>query len=384
MVLTMKLKNTYIALSLLGVFLPQISFSMDLPVPESQEVLQRSFIVIPSDAERTGLQAINNTPKMRQSWQALGSFTAQTMDNFQKGVKKGIFYVHSLEDIMGAKKCFIENWNLNHPHDIRTLEVKDFHEVFTHQDYVDHYIPYILASRPLISGSILAFNDEPAFTLSNSFASVSFIMDVPAECVGVTSRADARTPVDFVTPQEKKVLTPLQNYLDEDKSNLITLDALLRYPFFGSCDDKNYYSEMNEVAILNCAKSEGKVYKPSILGVLFNPSFGGKSDYGNASRNILWKDAAEEFCKKQNLPFFTLDRLKILSSEEIERTVVKEWYGASRNFFEEGREEKLLEAFGTTKLDVFKNYYHNWIDFPALHRTFLLTDEQLKGYGLKR
>lgn len=382
-VLTMKLKSTFIAFSLLGAISPQISFSMDPPAPENQAVHQRSSIVIPSDVERTGLQAINSTPQMRHSWQALGSFTAQTMDNFQKGVKKGILYVHSLEDIMGAQKCFLENWNLNHPHDIRTLEDKDFHEVFTHQEYVDHYIPYILASRPLISGSILAFNDEPAFTLSNSFASVSFIMDVPAECIGVTSSADAQTPVSFVTQQEKKLLTPMQNYLDESKSSLITLDALVRYPYFGTCDGIAHYSQMNEVAILNCTKSEGKVYKPSILGVLFNPSFGGKSDYGNAFRNILWKDAAEEFCKKQNLPFFTLDRLKILSSEEIERTVVKEWYESSRRFFEPGREERLHEELGP-KLDVFKNYYHNWIDFPVLHRTFLLTDEQLQGYGLKR
>jgi len=379
----MKIKSTFIAFSFLGAISPQISFSMDPPAPENQAVHQRSSIVIPSDVERTGLQAINSTPQMRHSWQALGSFTAQTMDNFQKGVKRGILYVHSLEDIMGAQKCFLENWNLNHPHDIRAIENKDFHEVFTHQEYVDHYIPYILASRPLIAGSVLAFNDEPAFTLSNSFAPVSFIMDVPAECIGVTSRADAQTPVSFVTQQEKKLLTPMQNYLDESKSGLTTSDALVRYPYFRTCDGIDYSSDMNEVAIMNCAKSEDKVYKPSILAVLFNPSYGGKNDFGNAFRNIHWKDAAEEFCKKQNLPFYTLDKMNSLSQEDIEKAVVKEWYESSKKFFEPGREERLHERLGP-KLDVFKNYHHAWMHFSKLDQTFSLTDEQLKGYGLKR
>lgn len=358
----MKFRSILSVLSVVGSVVPQVAFGM---LAEDETIPQ---IVIPSNPKVVGVdEALVPNRGGHPSWNHLNSFTYQTIHNFSAGILRGMCYVHSLEDIMGAKDCFTKNWNLHHPEDQRHPEDNNFHEIFTHQEYVDHYIDYVLAHRPLISGSVLAFNDNPGFTLSDSFAPVSFIMNIPSQCISAIDRKDAHTPVWYLQQenrdfQDKMLLPYLRRY-----ENSITLDALVRYPNIQGVG-KNYLAEMNEVAILNCVKGEdGTLFKPSIVGVLFNPSFGtAKFDYGNASRNVEWREAAEAFSAKQHLPFLVLNPCEWLSQQIVEETIVQEWFG----------QEKRLNAY---------YFYRDSTDELMLKdETFMLSDEQLAGYHLKR
>lgn len=368
----MKFRNTFIMLSVLGSVVPQVAFGM---LAEEGDAIPH--IVIPSDPDVIGIDESAFFDPWTQlawsnSWNDLNSFTNQTIENFSQGILKGMCYVHSLEDIMGATKCFTRNWNMHHHEDQRHPRDKNFHEVFTPHEYVDHYIDYVLAHRPLISGSVLAFNDNPGFTLSDSFAPVSFIMHVPPQCIGVIDRKDAGTPVWYLSQKNEdfsdKLLAPYLKKMLRTLRKSITLDALVRYPNIQGAGE-SYLAEMNEVAILNCVKGkDGALFKPSIVGVLFNPSFGTmKMDYGNAVRNVEWGAAAEAFCARQNLPFLALNPCELLSQQTVEATVVQEWFGQEKSlnsyFFDRDSEEG---------------------DSPSKDWTFMLSDEQLAGYHLKR
>ncbi len=340
-------------------------------------------IIIPSKANVVGIEREEKiNENVQNSWQALTGFTHQTLQNFQQGNKYGIIYVHSVEDIMGVKDAFLHNWNLNHPNDQRSITREDgtdnFHQIVNNNEFIDNYIEYVLAARPLISGSIIALHEKPIHTVADTFAPISFILDVPPECVAVTSTTDARTPVKYLHEENPDAIATIKRYLNSGyRSPIQTLDSLIRYPDFTLCTDstgkldpERGYATMNEVAILSCAKIKDKDYRPKIVGVLYNTDFvSDKRDFGNASRNETWKDAAEAFSKKNNLPLLTLEKIQSVLVKDIEEKVVKEWFNEPLSLPE---------------------YYHfrfskvNETDPDNKNNWFLLSDEQLEQYHLKR
>lgn len=339
-------------------------------------------IVIPSDVEKTGIQTVTyQNPLTAVSWESLNSFTDQTLENFEKGDCRGILCVHSLEDIMGASEAFRQNWNL-HQGDDRGLthkySIEEFHQTYTPQEYIDYYIPYVLAERALISCSMLAFNKKPQFSLTETFAPVSFILKAPKECVMVTERHDARTSVVYGRPIKTQ-------YLIKSEPEIKTLDTIIRYPEIGSVKEiegeegtplKEISYSMNEVALLNCTynpNNKTEIFRPEIVGVLINHSTAlMKMDYGNAFRNKNWVEAAQNFSQQNGLPLITIEHGSISRiAEKKVMKMVNEWYE-------------------NPALDISLNAYY-WerdsygdIDYDARDKTFMLSNAQLQTYGLSR
>lgn len=270
-------------------------------------------IEIPSDPELTGLPSPGfSTPEMELSWRNLVPFSQQTMANFSKGIKRGILYVHSLEICFGAGGLSEDNF----------------------KGFVEKYIDY-LAHRPIIAGSVVAYNDDPMFTLPHTFASISFIIEVPAECIAVTERSGARTPYNNSHDKKewaKRSRKTLEDYLKKNKPSA-TLDAIIRPPNKGSCGLNTCVADMNEVAILNCAISGDSIYRPKVVGVLYNEkAYTGKFDYGNASKNAKLKDAAYEWSLENQLPFICPSIIEPCPNTDFLKVVWGAWYGERESF----------------------------------------------------
>jgi hypothetical protein len=394
---------------------------------------QLKGIEIPSKPEEVGVKVGEYSHQdVEDSWKALSQFTQQTLHNFQQDPtnRRGILYVHSLEDIMGATQCFTQMWNRNHPQDQRTVEGDTFHEIFSSEEFVSNYIEYVLAQRVLISGSVLALNENPVFNLRSTFSPVNFIFDVPKECVVVTSGEDARTPVYYAPLKDslKQRKVNFKSYVQNNAPTRVTLDTLVRFPKL-KMNSSAYYNEMNEVAILSCAqKGEKEFFRPKIIGVLINtsaplPGF----DYGNTGRNEKWIDAAQSFAKVNNLPLlqlneqtpatFTTEDAEVIASEWFEgKTKSLYNYAQNRETFLTENEKDLFNKFHlifterqpnqsklTEEEQGLQNYelgrtivvehpelkeiMHLYVDDPThviKSQQYLLSDELLETYGLKR
>ena len=391
---------------------------------------QPNGIEIPSDPKEVGvISAIFPSREIEKSWDNLRVFTTQTINNIKKDPNKpkGIFFVHSLEDIMGATECFTKKWNETYPEKKRNFTGEKFHDTFSHEEFINHYITFLLAERTLISGSILAFNEKAHYNLRSTFSPVNFIIDVPQQCIAITERQDAGTPVSyFPLRQPNTKYINYDSYVEENSEKLITLDALIRFPNINASNDK-LYNIMNEVAILSCAQKDGQNFRPNVVGVLINksapvPGF----DYGNAGRNKEWAEAAEKFAKINNLPCIELpSKTKTYFSTENAKGMVSEWFDTrtdsiknyvfKRNDFETTEEQSLIRELHTIvkqKLDLKeipedpeqeKRYIDELLEISNTNskfkgigdlilgthhlkkdRTFLSSDEQLKTYGLIR
>jgi hypothetical protein len=151
-------------------------------------IYQQIGIEIPSDPSIVGITVTPfSHPAVQASWDALPSFTHQTLANFSRGDKRGFLMVHSFEDIMGVPSHFTRMWNLNHSRDQRHLSpvkqsmqgfAEAFHKAFSAEEIVNHYTLYLLAQRDLISCSVLALNTAKERSLTSVFSQVSLILDV--------------------------------------------------------------------------------------------------------------------------------------------------------------------------------------------------------------
>lgn len=163
---------------------------------------------------------------------------------------------------------------------------------------------------------------------------------------------------------------------DGKSESIATLDALVRYPNFTGSETA-FFPVMNEVAILNCVKrktTDNEYFRPSVVGVLLNPRYGSlKMDYGNAERNNKYIEAAKTYCEKTHLPFLTLDNLESVSQQEAEKAVVQEWFGEQRSIG-----LYTWWRYGQESEDDPENPY------VIKDKTFLLSNEQLNGYHVKR
>lgn len=386
-------------------------------------------IEIPSLAEQVGIKFLSYiSPQTKRSWEDLREFTKQTLSNFQSENKKGILYIHSLEDIMGVPQCFATKWNEVYSDDQRILESddKNFHNVFSFQEFVDHYIEFVMAQRVLISGSVIALNNPP-FTLKATFSPVNFILDVPEQCVVMTSRKDAQTPVRYAPLRESYSSWSLSAYVKENAKNRITLDSLVRFPELQTIDEKKFWNQMNEVAIASCAQQEEILFRPKIVGVLINesaplPVF----DYGNGERNREWISAAENFANQNRLPLLKIDEKTTHYFDENEAgKIAEEWFkGKSSSVsayvwqredieYEEEKNLKTnLKRIIMDELKKFSKEEHTPDNYKKIgsiiiqenpqfslvfqevidggtaslnrERSFLLADQLLKTYGLNR
>ena len=324
-------------------------------------------IEIPSLVEEVGIESLPyDSSQTKRSWGDLREFTKQTLSNFQSENKKGILYIHSLEDIMGATQCFATKWNVTYSEDQRILESGDenFHNVFSSQEFVDHYIEFVLAQRVLISGSVIALSHSP-FNLRSTFSPVSFILDVPEQCVAVTSRKDAQTPVRYAPLRESYSPWSLNSYVKKNAEKRITLDSLVRFPELQTYDQENFWNQMNEVAVVSCAQEGEVVFRPKIVGVLINesaplPGF----DYGNGERNMKWMAAAENFANQNDLPLLKID-------------------AKTKPYFDTKEAGEIAEEWFVGKPSSVSAYFWRTEDFER-DQNFLLADEQLKTYGLNR
>jgi hypothetical protein len=206
-------------------------------------IYQRRGIEIPSDPNIVGVNVLPfANPNVQASWDALPSFTRQTLANFSRGNKRGFLLVHSLEDIMGVPGQFMHMWNLNHPGDQRHFSLKDgsgapaFHATFTTDEIVEHYISYLSAYRDIISCSLLALNIAKEWSVNNTFAPLSFIFEVSSQNIVLASRSDAHTPVYYRKSAGEN--RDAQEYSSKERSGCITLDALIRYYSFAEINDK--------------------------------------------------------------------------------------------------------------------------------------------------
>ncbi|MGV8949284.1 MAG: hypothetical protein ACOH2E_08005 [Candidatus Paracaedibacter sp.] len=404
-------------------------------------------IEIPSVAEKTGLNARGFAhPEQYRSWSALNDFTAQTLHNFNTGDQRGLLYIHSLEDIMGAIECFNKKWNETYQSDQRVIkDGSDFYDVFTRQEFVDHYVAFVLAERFLIAGSIVAYCDINKHNLTATFSPVSFVMSIPPECIGVTERDDACTEVDYF-PNINSVEDTKQKYNDEierGKERITSLDFLARFPSIHNFG-KNYKGrtyKMNEVAVLGCAVLGDKVYRPSIVAVLYNQAQTHlASDHADAQRNACLVEEAENYAKAQRLPFLINNACPIISKNEgIE--LAAEWFESQENtktdlnayrshflkytagpnlgIFEQWIKDRMRISLEARSMDylidkpakdrtedeqklldeIERNILQNIYDEPPARiqeifikkkifkhkvKTFLLSDEELQHYALKR
>lgn len=285
-------------------------------------------IRIPSDPDIMGVKAVQYPhPKTRESWESLykpGGFTDQTLENFCRGDKRGVFIVHSLEDIMGATTCFYKMWIESHLADRRTpataepRAAAEFHERFK-DEFVSHYISYVLARRYIIAGSVVAFNDEPQFTLGETFLSVSFIMKVPPECIVMATPSDASSPVYYAHPKSQSYEISSQKVECTkvvDRAYVSgaaqSLDSIMRCPEIETVTSASdqYVLGMNEVAFLSCAVDEaGYIYRPEVVGVFIN-NLGctWKGAYGSEHRNYAYIEAAKAYAEAAGLPIIDVSK----------------------------------------------------------------------------
>jgi hypothetical protein len=324
------MKNSYILSFFAALCISLSCWSME---PE----IKKCGIEIPSVAENTGLNArVYVHPDQYKSWSALKDFTAQTLHNFETGDKRGLLYIHSLEDIMGARSCFQKKWNQTYPMDQRYManDCNNFHDIFTDQEFVDHYISFILAERFLIAGSIVTYCDINKLNLTATFSPISFVMIVPPECIYLTERHDARSSTDYF-PNVTNVEEYKKGYndgLEKRKNSITTLDFLIRFPeVFSNREEEGKAYNMNEVGVLSCAVSGNVEYRPTVVAVLYNKAQKNlEFDYGNASRNICLVEAAEIFAKNNNLPFITSEACHTVTKSELS-DLANEWFDKTPN-----------------------------------------------------
>lgn len=253
-----------------------------------------------------------NTP-FHKSWQPLSTFTKQTINNFKNNDPRGIFIVHSFENIMGASK------------QMRYLLEAD---EYSNLDFVRNYAK-LLSTRTLISTSLLFLGTPPhpeQPTLGNSplsnydsFGKFSVILEVPRECIVLANKQDAYTQVEYLKAGERSKImseeTPTGQKL-LDMSYHITLDEMVHSPnFFRDFEDKDdlnsefiYRPIMNEVAILSCARlKDGTLKSPSIVALFENQTLASnKIDMGNSIFNRGLAEAVKVYAKEQNLPYLVL------------------------------------------------------------------------------
>jgi hypothetical protein len=310
---------------------------------------------------------VDNKKNIHKSWQDLVFFTEQSIKNLQNNDENGIFLVHSLEDIMSAVPCFVNKWNQKYPEDQRFCkEDSDFHEVFSHEEYVNHYIEFLMAERPLISGSIIALNSDHSHDFAPTFSPVNFILQVPAECIVETSLKDAESPVYYMSEcsDHEKALSTLREYIT--RKARCSADRLIRFPDVRGFNDR-YTKGMNEVAFLNVSKKNNQVFRTKIVAILNNEWPGLAIDYGNSLRNKEWKEAAKKFAETNNLPYFDLqNKNKRLFNQDEIRQIYADYYG--ENFNHDSLSEYICEMGQISKET----------------QSFSLNDIQLKGYGLTR
>ena len=345
-----------------------------------------SPILVPSDVKIVGLTAKPSKYQREavESWKNFPSYTTQTLENFQNGTPRGVLCVHSYEVICGVIPHFIQKWNAAHPDDHRSWDNKSydvdekFFNIFTPREFVDHYVEYVLAHRPLISTSVLSFHEEAVYSNFTTFGLVSLILSVPFECVATTSFRDAYTKVDYLSQPFSWNLNEYPEYLSN--TTLYTLDSLIRFSnvqkFYDLEDRRPAYQKsklfsphMNEVAVLSCAISTG--YKrPSVMGVLINSQEGAASYLGNVFHAQHLEFAARTWALQNELPIIELSSLKrcIFSAEELAKPV-GEWSAL--------RTAEGPKNFLTSYVERDDQREHDYIA-----EGFRLTAEQLNGYGL--
>ena len=147
-------------------------------------------VAIPSDDKIVSLRPSVDRKTVLDSWAPLPAYTQQTLENFKNGLPRGILCVHSYEVIFdGVSNHFRKKWETVHPNDQK--------RPFLEQAFVDHYVNYLLASRPLISTSLLSFHDEKVFTNFSTFGPISLILSPPPQCITFTSHRDSYTQFDY-------------------------------------------------------------------------------------------------------------------------------------------------------------------------------------------
>jgi hypothetical protein len=333
--------------------------------PPTFEILSIKYPNAKSDIIKTH---IDNQQKIHKSWQDLVFFTEQSIKNLQNGDENGIFLVHSLEDIMGAGSCFINKWNQKYLEDQRFCkeDFSDFHEVFSHEEYINHYIEFLMAERPLISGSIIALNSDHSHDFAPTFSPVNFILQVPAECIIETSLKDAGSPVYYMSERadHEQTLSTLREYITT--KDRCSADRLIRFPDVSGSDNK-YTKGMNEVAFLNVSQKNDQSFCTKIVAVLNNEWPGFVVDYGNSSRNKEWKEAAKKFAETNNLPYFDLQNKnkRFFSENEIKKNYT-DYYGEKFNHYS------------------LSSYICEMDQMSKEMQSFSLNDIQLEGYGLTR
>jgi len=303
-------------------------------------------IELPSDPDMMAVKAVvfpeAETEESCYRLYRPGGFTDQTLENFSRGDTRGIFLVHSLEDIMGAAGCFTKMWNENHPDDQRIPvqnTAEEFHTLFSNEEFVSHYAEYVLAQRYLISGSVVAFNEQGQFTLDETFSPVSFIMKVPPQCIVVTAVSDAHTEVSYAPFSQTAGSFEREKYgvqALEYAGELSSLDSLLRYPFLRPRNELNdtFDTDMNEIAFLSCTKGVSEEFsRPQVVGVLINKHLKFQQlDYGNGVRNRQYIDAAKEYAKSTGLPTIEIGQASYSLNQLKASEVIADWFGVSADF----------------------------------------------------
>lgn len=295
-------------------------------------------LTIPSDVDRLGVPAITiDKQAVAQSWDFLPSYLQQTLQNLRQQNARGLLYVHALEDIMGATECFEETWNAAHPQDQRFLCQEDFQQLFTAEEFVTHYVPYILAQRVLISGSVWTMHEQAIYTNTDTFSPVCLILEVPRPCVALAKRRDAQTRVEYVFGTKKLDRAYWYEFSRIAGTSLISLDALVRFPDAGTVyteQERYFIPEMNEVAIYSCAIEGKTVYRPSVVGVLINRTKGTvKHDLRNGERNAKLAEAALAFARDNNLARVIYEpKVTTQLGEANWIALATEWFGFQASF----------------------------------------------------
>ena len=286
--------------------------------------------------------------------------------------------MHSYEiSFDNAIKHFREKWNTSHPNDQRRFFAKqkysdlfeDFFNVFTAQEFVDHYIEYVLADRPLISTSLLSFHDEKVYTNFSTFGPVNLIFSAPHQCITFTSYADSYTPFDYWNQRPSS--NELEKYTTYLNSTLSPLDSIMR---FSNVErdylkpGKSYYPVMNEIGVLSCARVIGEFYRPSVVGILINPHKlpTPPSDLGNSKHNKLLEGAARTWATQNGLP--------ILDLKDVEPAFFTE------NELSSPENEWITMQNCMPSTPYIKRHDLRKRDLST--ENFRLTAEQLKEYGL--
>jgi hypothetical protein len=229
--------------------------------------------------------------------------------------------------------------------------------------------------RKACANNRISLDAENLLILCNSCPALGAHLNAPSQCIAVTARTDAHTPVYYRKGKDDRCQIDAQKYCSDKQPACITLDALVRYPdTVERVEGHLVAAQMNEVGILSCAQNnKGEVFRPKIVGVLWREKMRNRqSDHGNARRNVKLQEAAKNFARKNGLPFLTLeDSLTIGFSEEDFQKVQDEF--------------SALPTSGKPKgIDLVE--YHNIAGAHHLdpRNLILLNDEQLATYGLRR